>query len=268
MTRNLKRIATTTLAIFMALSTVACGSAPTTAVTTEDIQPVVEKAQEVVEEVVEEVVTEETVTEVTKAVEEVVAEETAEVEEAVEAEEPEAEDNILTKYGLEITHLNGYSYEDTFLMGEFNKDENDEVIMDNYALFEAPSSACMTEIDNGDGTKTIEAYIEVVYKDWSTEYYYNHYDYVLIDLTTGDILTSKYPKIYYEGEEVKVDGKSKNEYNDDYTFGSIRLDCVVPMDYDNYALYMRDVVVRDHLLSSFFDFVNVSRDEHYVLLQN
>ena len=62
------------LAAILATVLTACGAPATAAVTTEDIQPVVEKAQEVVEEVV----TEETVTEVTKAVEQVVEEVVAE----------------------------------------------------------------------------------------------------------------------------------------------------------------------------------------------
>ena len=259
MTINLKRITATTLAILMALSTVACGSA-STAVTTEDTQPTAEKAQEAVEEVV----TEEAVTEEAAEVEEVV-EEVEEVTE--EAAAPEVE-TILTKYGLEITHLDGACYEDTFKFGEFNKDENENVIMDSYQIFDAPCSACISEVDNGDGTKTVEVCLEVGYKDWSMEFYYNHYDIVLVDLTTSDILSNDNSVIWYNDAEYTVHGNSETEYTEDYTFGTTRLTVAVPSDYDNYALYMRDVVVRDRLLSSFDEFKSVSNDEHYVLLQN
>lgn len=256
MTRNLKRIATTTLAIFMALSAVACGSAPAAA-TTEDIQPAAQKAQEVIEKVV----TEEAVTE------EITEEVVEEVEGVTEEAAPEVE-TILTKYGLEITHLDGACYEDTFKFGEFNKDENENVIMDSYQIFDAPCSACISEVDNGDGTKNVEVCLEVGYKDWSMEFYYNHYDIVLVDLTTSDIISNDNSVIWYNDAEYTVHGNSETEYTDDYTFGTTRLTVVVPSDYDNYALYMRDVVVRDRLLSSFDEFKNVSNDEHYVLLQN
>ena len=260
MTRNLKRIATTTVAILMALSTAACGSAPV-AVTAEDIQPATKKAQEVVEEVVtEEAVTEEVTKEVTEEVVE-------EVEGVTEEAAPEVE-TILTKYGLEITHLDGACYEDTFKFGEFNKDENENAIMDNYQIFDAPCSACMSEVDNGDGTKTVEVCLEVVYKDWSMEFNYNHYDIVFVDLTTGDIISNDNSVIWYNDAEYTVHGNSETEYTEDYSFGTTRFTVVVPSDYDNYALYMRDVVVRDRLLSSFDQFKNVSNDEHYVLLQN
>lgn len=265
-----KKLVVAFIASVLVFSTMGCGA------TTETPK---EEIQEAVEEITAETTAEATTAEVTKNAVEEAAQAPAEVENDAEtseeasaeqetSEEPKTVEDIPAKYGLEITHLNGASYEDTFLMGEFNKDEEEKVIMDDYVLFEAPSTACISEVDNGDGTKTIEAYIEVVYKDWSTDYYYNHYDYVLIDLITGDILTSADSYINFEDEVVLVDGEYVNEYNDDYTFGSIRLTAVVPEGYSNYALYMRDVEKRDHMLNSFFQFENVSADNHYVLLQN
>lgn len=264
-----KKLLVTIITSVFVLSLMGCGAsqeAPAsqeTETTVEAEAPSVNTEEVAATEEVKEEVTEEAVVE--EAAEEVVEEVAEEVveEEAV----PEVE-TILTKYGLEITHLNGACYEDTFQFGEFNKDDKENAIMDNYQIFDAPCSACISEVDNGDGTKTVEVCLEVGYKDWGMEFNYNHYDIVLVDLTTSDILSNANSIIWYNDAEYTVHGNSETEYTEDYTFGTTRFTVDVPSDYDNYALYMRDLVVRDRLLSSFDQFKDVSSDEHYVLLQN
>ena len=90
MKKSINRKHSIVLAAILATVLTACGSAPATAATIEDIQPAVEIAQEVAQEVV----TEEVVEEVTKAVEEV-------VEEVVAEPTPEPEPEKIVYEGID-----------------------------------------------------------------------------------------------------------------------------------------------------------------------
>ena len=153
------------------------------------------------------------------------------IEEVTKEEEEEAvfaEPNYCKDKNLEVKEFSNFERE--FLFYAYNKDDTGTIVSDDIGTFPAPTKFYKNVDDLGDGNKRVAYSFDIDLKAWPIEYNYFNYEFYIVDTVTGDI--------YKDGES---NFREDHIYGDNYESDLLTMQITVPSDYEDYALFVREV---------------------------